>query len=69
MLCCSPAVIMLFLSLSLSWCRLREGSQGGRGLVSVSDRVEHKLCDLPGQDHNVSHSPVGLHEVLVQYSY
>ena len=27
------------------------------------------MCDLPGQDHNVSHSPVGLHEVLVQYSY
>ena len=27
------------------------------------------VSDLPGQDHNESHSPVGLHEVLVQYSY
>ena len=37
--------------------------------VCVCMYVCVSVCDLPGQDHNVSHSPVGLHEVLVQYSY
>ena len=40
---CDNAVLI---SLSLSWCRLREGSQGGRGLVSVVTALEHKLYSV-----------------------